>query len=177
MLDRPASSVLIVANAQQGATTERMATPEELLALQLLEEDTPEPTVKAINVVDEPEKPVPPASVTATEPGEKVASAEPLPAAAPKLPNPPVDGPDVTLKAKQDLAAAMPGARAIADRKGGRWQLGNQGRVHMLLAAHSMIKIDKIYGSIFENILGEKVTTKPVEITTPFPWAERGKGG
>jgi hypothetical protein len=98
-------------------------------------------------------------------------------AIAPKLPPPPIDGPDVTFKDKQAEAARALGAAAIADRKGRPWVLGNQGRVHMLLAAHSMIKIDKIYGSIFENILGEKVTTKPVEITTPFPWAERGKGG
>jgi hypothetical protein len=98
---------------------------------------------------------------------------------APKLPPPPVDGPDVTLRAKQELAAAAPGARPIADRKGGRWVLGNQGRVDQLLAAHSMAKIEKIYGAIFEGILGEKITTRPVEVVTPFPWVktEGKKGG
>jgi hypothetical protein len=30
---------------------------------------------------------------------------------------------------------------------------------------------------VFENILGEKISTKPVEIVTPFPWVKRGKGG
>src|SRR5579863_6634001 len=39
MPDSPAQSVLILSNANHGATTERMATPEELLALQLLEEE------------------------------------------------------------------------------------------------------------------------------------------
>ena len=54
--------------------------------------------------------------------------------------------------------------------------LGNQGRVHMLLAAHALTKIDKIYGSIFEGILGEKVSTKPVEVVTPFPWVRERHG-
>ncbi len=99
---------------------------------------------------------------------------------APKLPPPPVDGPDVTLrptelKARMEAAGGAPGARDLLDRKGRRWVLGNQGRVHMLMAAHSMSKIEKVYGTIFENILGEKISTKPVEIATPFPWL--GKSG
>lgn len=35
--------------------------------------------------------------------------------------------------------------------------------VHQLMAAHAMVTIEKIYGTVFENILGEKVSTKPVE--------------
>src|SRR5262249_26668445 len=92
---------------------------------------------------------------------------------APKLPDPPIDGPDVTLRANQEKAAAMPGARAIVDRKGGRWALGNQGRVHLIMAAYSMGKIENLYASIFEGILGEKISTKPVEIVNPFPWVDR----
>ena len=102
---------------------------------------------------------------------------------APKLPPPPLDGPDVTLD-KGDLARRQlsegkaAGAVALRDRRGRRWVLGNQGRVHMLMAAHSMQKIEKVYGSVFENILGEKISTKPVEIVTPFPWVRHGgKGG
>jgi hypothetical protein len=45
------------------------------------------------------------------------------------------------------------------------------------MAGHSMVKIEKVYGSVFENILGEKISTKPVEIVTPFPWVDRPKGG
>jgi hypothetical protein len=36
-----------------------------------------------------------------------------------------------------------------------------------------MAKIDKLYGSIFEGILGEKISTKPVEVVSPFPWLPR----
>jgi hypothetical protein len=95
---------------------------------------------------------------------------------APVLPPPPIDGPDVTFRFAQETAARSLGAAPVADRKGGRWVLGNQGRVHMLLAAHALTKIDKIYGSIFEGILGEKVSTKPVQVVTPFPWV-RERGG
>jgi hypothetical protein len=100
---------------------------------------------------------------------------------APKLAPPPVDGPDVTIRAAMALQKAegkAPGARLMLDRRGGRWVLGNQGRVHMLMAAHSMNKIEKLYATIFEGILGEKISTKPVEVVTPFPWVnQRGKGG
>jgi hypothetical protein len=101
---------------------------------------------------------------------------------APKLPPPPIEGPDVTLERKelafrQANAARAPGAGGIADKRGRRWVLGNQGRVHMLMAGHSMVKIEKIYGNIFEGILGEKISTKPVQVVTPFPWVQRGKGG
>jgi hypothetical protein len=94
---------------------------------------------------------------------------------APKLPPPPIEGPDVTFRA-QAKAAAEGAADAVRDRRGGRWALGNQGRVDMLLAAYSMAKIETIYGTVFENILGEKVTTKPVEVVSPFPWVQKDKG-
>jgi len=98
---------------------------------------------------------------------------------APKLPPPPVDGPDVTIKAAATLreaAKADMAAPGIAlDRRGRGWVLGNQGRVDMILAAHSMIKIENIFGTVFENILGEKITTKPVEVVHPFPWHARNE--
>lgn len=97
---------------------------------------------------------------------------------APKLPPPPIEGPDVSFtpneavafSAKQDVARKAAGAKLVVDKLGRRWALGNQGRVHMLLAAHSMKKIETLYGSIFEGILGERVSTKPVVIANPFPW-------
>jgi hypothetical protein len=124
---------------------------------------------------------VEPVTYDAPEPDPKSAltysdpSGRPL---APKLPPPPIDGPDVTLRdaeleAKQSSAARAFGAGGVKDRRGGRWVLGTQGRVHMLMAAHSMVKIEKVYGTVFENILGEKISTKPVEIVTPFPWVKR----
>jgi hypothetical protein len=33
-----------------------------------------------------------------------------------------------------------------------------------------MNKIETLYATIFEGILGEKISTKPVEVVTPFPW-------
>jgi len=105
---------------------------------------------------------------------------------APQLKLPPIDGPDVTLRAAAESekasmkAGASPMGRAdLMDRKGRRWGLGTQERVHILLAGHSMIKIEKLYGTVFENILGEKISTKPVEVVTPFPWVRdrASKGG
>jgi len=96
---------------------------------------------------------------------------------APKLPPPPIDGPDVTFKLKQEAEARALGAAPMRDKAGRGWVLGNQGRVHMLLAAYSMTKIEKVYGTVFENILGERVSTKPVEIATPFPWVGLKKEG
>ncbi len=97
---------------------------------------------------------------------------------APKLPPPPIDGPDVTLKVedfnkRQLTEARAAGAMPLMDRRGRQWVLGNQGRVSQIMAAHSMVKIEKVYGTIFENILGEKISTKPVEVTTPFSWVNK----
>ena len=96
---------------------------------------------------------------------------------APVLPPPPIEGPDVSLndKQKKEFAARQSAAKAsslaqVTDKRGRRWALNNQGRVHMLLAAHSMKKIESMYGSIFEGILGERVSTQPVVVVTPFPW-------
>lgn len=98
---------------------------------------------------------------------------------APILQPVPVEGPDVTIRAKLEAAAAMPQAgglnKALADRRGRGWVLTPTGQVHQLLAAHSMAKIETVYASIFEGILGEKVSTKPVEVVTPFPWANKDK--
>jgi len=91
---------------------------------------------------------------------------------SPVLPPPPVEGPDVKFDLALRAESKAAGARNIADRVGRRWALGNQGRVHMLLAAHALVKIEDVYGSVFEGILGEKVSTKPVEIVTLFPWVE-----
>ncbi len=92
---------------------------------------------------------------------------------APKLQLPPIEGPDVKFELAQVKAGRSPGAREILDRRGRRCGvLGNDGRVHLLMAAHSMAKIEKLYASIFEGILGEKISTKPVEVVTPFPWVK-----
>jgi hypothetical protein len=106
-------------------------------------------------------------------------SGQPL---APVLPPAPIEGPDVSLtgdevkafNARQETARAKaPAGQVVADRLGRRWVLGNQGRVHQLMAAHSLKKIETLYGSIFEGILGEQISTKPVVVVNPFPWVSR----
>ena len=47
----------------------------------------------------------------------------------------------------------------------------------MILAAHCMNKIETLYATVFEGILGEKISTKPVEVVTPFPWVSRLESG
>ncbi len=91
---------------------------------------------------------------------------------APKLPPPPVDGPDVKFRALAKRSAA-PGAALVLDRRGRRWGLTTQGRADRLMAAHCMRKIEKVYGAVFEGILGEKITTKPVVVVNPFPWVNK----
>jgi hypothetical protein len=102
-------------------------------------------------------------------------SGQPL---APVLPPPPIDGPDVSLEKKelefrQLNAAKAPGAGGIADARGKRWVLPNQGKVSQILAGHALVKIERVYGTVFESILGEKISTKPVETDRPFTWMEK----
>jgi hypothetical protein len=103
---------------------------------------------------------------------------------APVLPPTPINGPDVKFRAMQtanarQLAAGAGGFGLAKDGAGRGWAISNQGRVHQLMAAHAMVPIERVFGSIFEGILGERVTTRPVEIVNPFPWHGRNgaKGG
>jgi hypothetical protein len=94
---------------------------------------------------------------------------------APMLKLPPIDGPDVRFRAAQEaLAKKGAGGVAVRDRDGRTWVLGTQGRVEMLMAAHALVPIERLYASIFEEILGERISTRPVEIVNPFPW-HKGK--
>ena len=100
---------------------------------------------------------------------------------APKLTPPPVDGPDVTIKAAAPASRQGQGGR----RHGSCWIVAAAAGCSAIRAAstcswprHSMNKIETLYATIFEGILGEKISTKPVEIVTPFPWLnQHGKGG
>jgi hypothetical protein len=42
--------------------------------------------------------------------------------------------------------------------------LNNQGRVHLLLTAAPCVPLDRAYRLVFENILGERVSTAPVAV-------------
>lgn len=66
-----------------------------------------------------------------------------------------------------------PGARHAACAKGGRVAVNNQTLVHQLMAAHAMVPIERVYGTVFENILGEKISTKPVDVVRPFSWVDK----
>jgi hypothetical protein len=100
---------------------------------------------------------------------------------APKLPPPPIDGPDVRLSDKefndrQTKANAAPGGRYVECGDGAkriRVAVNNQAIVDQLMSAHSLVGIEKVYGTVFENVLGEKVSTKPVDVVNPFPWVDR----
>jgi hypothetical protein len=92
---------------------------------------------------------------------------------APILKPAPIDGPDVKFSAMQESAKSANGATKVMDKKNRTWVLGTQGRVHVLMAAHSMTPIDRVYASVFEGILGERISTQPVEIINPFPWHDR----
>jgi hypothetical protein len=39
-----------------------------------------------------------------------------------------------------------------------------------------MSKIETLYASVFEGILGERISTLPVEVVDPFPWNSRPNG-
>lgn len=97
---------------------------------------------------------------------------------APKLPPPPINGPDVTLTDKkfeelQKAAAAVPGNRIACDAKGRRVVVTNESLVHQIMAAHCLVPIERVYGTVFENILGEKISTKPVDVVKPFTWLDK----
>jgi hypothetical protein len=97
------------------------------------------------------------------------------------LPPPPIDGPDVGLSDKkfdelQRAANAAPGGRYVecgVGLKKRRVTVNNQAVVDQLMAAHALVTIDKVYGTVFESVLGEKVSTNPVDVTSPFSWVDR----
>jgi hypothetical protein len=81
----------------------------------------------------------------------------------PVLPPPPIDGPDVGVRnLAKEAAAGAPAHLVARDKAGRRWQMPAAGRVHQLMSSYSMLKIERLYGTVFENILGERISTKPV---------------
>jgi hypothetical protein len=63
------------------------------------------------------------------------------------------------------------------ENKGEIRQLSNLAKTHQLLAAHAGARIENMFGAVFQGILNERVTTKPVQIKNPFPWRKEDKGG
>ena len=54
-------------------------------------------------------------------------------------------------------------ASAAPERRGPWKSLSAHGRVHLLLAREPMTKIERVYRVVFEKVLGEKVSTLPVQ--------------
>ncbi len=42
-------------------------------------------------------------------------------------------------------------------------KLDQQGQVHLLLALYPLVKLEKVYKAVYEKVLNEKVSTRPVE--------------
>lgn len=74
------------------------------------------------------------------------------------------------------LAPVLP-LPPVENQEAVRRDLPNAAKVHRLLAAHAMMKIENLYGAVFEGLLGEKVTTKPVQTATPFPGRKKEGSG
>jgi len=68
---------------------------------------------------------------------------------------------DHFFKAHADRLRSQYGLDLDSDSGGGR-RLDNQGRVHLLLAATRLPRIEQVYRLVFEKILNEKVSTSPV---------------
>jgi hypothetical protein len=66
------------------------------------------------------------------------------------------------VSASSEWAASAPDMDSALNRR-----LAPQGRVHLLLAEHPLVKIEKIYQLVFKNILNEQVSTSPVMEGTP----------
>jgi hypothetical protein len=71
----------------------------------------------------------------------------------------------------RSLAPILP-LPPIENQRDVKGQPSNDAKVHRLLAAHALMKIENLYGAVFEGILGEKVSTKPVEANSPFTKAK-----
>jgi hypothetical protein len=55
------------------------------------------------------------------------------------------------------------GLTKALERKGGARQLDQQDQVNLLLAYYPLVKLDQAYKVVYEKVLNEKVSTKPVE--------------
>lgn len=74
------------------------------------------------------------------------------------------------------LAPVLPVAR-IENQNEVKTVLTNSDKVHQLLSAQAGTKIEDIYGAIFQGILNEKISTKPVQADTPFPRGPKSREG
>jgi hypothetical protein len=62
----------------------------------------------------------------------------------------------------QEVSAAL---AALLDQPRVR-ELSRQGQVHVLLSAAPLPRVGQVYQAVFERLLGERVSTSPVAVTT-----------
>lgn len=55
-------------------------------------------------------------------------------------------------------------SKTVSDLFAQNWFLNNQAKVHLLLAAAPLARIENVYQSVFESLLNERVTTQPVAV-------------
>jgi len=69
---------------------------------------------------------------------------------------------DVNPKQLPDTYTLADFTNQATDKRGRRRPIGTQGQVHWLLASDPLVKIEEVYPTVFEKILGEKISTLPV---------------
>jgi hypothetical protein len=69
---------------------------------------------------------------------------------------------DVNLKQLPDTFELASFTNQATDKRGRRRPLGLQGQIHWLLTTDPLVKIEEVYPTVFEKILGEKLSTLPV---------------
>jgi hypothetical protein len=81
---------------------------------------------------------------------------------APPLVVPPVEGPDVRF-----AATATQARDGFPDRKGRCWSMNAQSRIHQVLAAHALVKIERLYPTILQNLMGWRLEDRPWKCIRP----------
>jgi hypothetical protein len=69
----------------------------------------------------------------------------------------------VNWKTLPDYQPTEEGLTKVLERKGAARQLDQQDQVNLLLAYYPLVKLDQAYKVVYEKVLNEKVSTKPVE--------------
>lgn len=81
---------------------------------------------------------------------------------APPLVIPPIEGPDVRW-----AATARQAKDGFPDKTGRCWSMNAQSRIHQLLAAHALVKIERVYATVFQSLMGQRLEDKPWKTLRP----------
>jgi len=75
---------------------------------------------------------------------------------APPLLVPPVKWPDVRF-----AATATQAKEGFPDHQGRCWSMNAQSRIHQVLAAHALVKIERLYPTILQSLMGWRLEDRP----------------